>query len=127
MNYTDGSPCPDTPVSSLLGRGIIGDDDDDDDDNKDDKNHKNKDKDEDDKKGRKGGSKEPSTHLTRRKNTIISLLCNTDPLAPLNTVSFVASPDSSPTSSKPALRLPAVESKSPNSSSVPAVYLASSP
>jgi cation-dependent mannose-6-phosphate receptor len=92
LNYTDGSPCPDTPTSSLLSRGIIGDDDDDDDD-KDDKDHKNKDKDDDD-KSRKGGSKEPSTHLTRRKNTIISLLCNTDPLAPLNTVSFVASPDS---------------------------------
>ena len=96
MNYTDGSPCPDTPTSSLLSRGIIGDDDDDDD--KDDKDHKDKDKDkdkdDDDKKSRKGGSKEPSTHLTRRKNTIISLLCNTDPLAPLNTVSFVASPDS---------------------------------
>ncbi|CAD0086396.1 unnamed protein product [Aureobasidium mustum] len=80
LNYTDGSPCPDNPVSSLSPRGIIGDDDDDDDDKK----HKDKD-DEDDKKGRKGGSKEPSTRLNRRKNTIISLLCNTDPLAPLNT------------------------------------------
>ncbi|KAI5252347.1 mannose 6-phosphate receptor domain-containing protein [Aureobasidium subglaciale] len=96
LNYTDGSPCPDSPVSSLLNaRGIIGDDDDDDDDDKDGKDKdKDKDKDDDDKKGRKGGSKEPSTHLTRRKNTIISLLCNTDPLAALNTVSFVASPDS---------------------------------
>ncbi|KAG9679478.1 mannose 6-phosphate receptor domain-containing protein, partial [Aureobasidium melanogenum] len=91
LNYTDGSPCPDLPVSSLSPRGIIGDDDDDDD--RDDKDRKDKD-DQDDKKGRKGGSKEPSTHPTRRKNTIISLLCNTDPLAPLNTVSFVASPDS---------------------------------
>lgn len=79
-------------MSSLSPRGIIGDDDDDDDD-KDDKNRKDKD-DKDDKKSRKGGSKEPSTRLNRRKNTIISLLCNTDPLAPLNTVSFVASPDS---------------------------------
>lgn len=93
LNYTDGSPCPDPPTSSLSPRGIIGDDDDDDDDDRDDKDRKHKD-DGDDKGSRKGGSKEPSTHLTRRKNTIISLLCNTDPLAPLNTVSFVASPDS---------------------------------
>ncbi|THX08714.1 mannose 6-phosphate receptor domain-containing protein [Aureobasidium pullulans] len=91
LNYTDGSPCPEVPTSSLLSRGIVGDDDDDDD--KDDK-HKDEDKDGDDKKSRKGGSKEPSSKLARRKNTIISLLCSTDPLAPLNTVSFVASPDS---------------------------------
>ncbi|CAD0021594.1 unnamed protein product [Aureobasidium pullulans] len=91
LNYTDGSPCPEVPTSSLLSRGIVGDDDDDDD--KDDK-HKDKDEDGDDKKSRKGGSKEPSSKLARRKNTIISLLCSTDPLAPLNTVSFVASPDS---------------------------------
>lgn len=71
LNYTDGSPCPsldrrrDTP-----SREIIGDDDDS--------------KDEDDSK---------PVSSARRKTTIISMLCERDPLMPLLTLSFVASPD----------------------------------
>ena len=75
LNYTDGSPCPsidkrrDTP-----SREIIDDDDD-----------KDEDKDKDDNK--------PLPSSTRRKTTIISMLCERDPLMPLLTLSFVASPD----------------------------------
>ena len=78
LNYTDGSPCPDTSkraymVEDLTGREIIGDDDD-----------KDKGKDED--------TKRPASSV-KRKSTIISMLCDRDPLMPLLTLSFIASPD----------------------------------
>lgn len=87
LNYTGGSLCPSTasnrrsPVS--LPREIIGDDDDDDDDKKHDSD-KDKDKDADKKK--------PSTTPERRKTTVISLLCENDPLAK-SSFSFVAAVD----------------------------------
>jgi cation-dependent mannose-6-phosphate receptor len=86
LNYTDGSPCePATKRgyarSSLDGRAIVDDDDD-----------------EDTKKPSKGDgsdTKKPSRPSTggRRKNTIISMLCDQDPLAPQLQLSFIGSPD----------------------------------
>ena len=79
LQYTNGSPCD----SSNKKRKIIGDDDkEDDDDDDDDKKHSDKKK--------KSSSK-------RRKSTIISLLCEREPLdskAPRVAVSFIGvSPD----------------------------------
>lgn len=103
MNYTDGSPCdvPRTktqPINHLDEREIV-DDDDDDDDDEDDKPKKGKEpskhKDDDD-KGEEDDEprKSPSNAAVRRKSSIISLLCDRDPLQPLMTLSFVAaSPD----------------------------------
>jgi len=92
LNYTGGSPCGGDERKSrrsvdLLGeREIIDDDDDDDKDDKkkgkDDKDDK-KDKDSDSNK-----SKHPSSS-TRRKSTIISMLCDRDPMSPLLTLNFV--------------------------------------
>ncbi|KAJ9630413.1 Cation-independent mannose-6-phosphate receptor CI-MPR [Taxawa tesnikishii (nom. ined.)] len=98
LNYTDGSPCPSVPASAfshdledLSPRKIIDDDDDDEDDDEDrPKKKPSHDDDDDDKKE----TEKPHDSITRRKNTVISLLCNSDPLAPLMTLSFVASPDS---------------------------------
>lgn len=70
LNYTDGSPCPSLDKRNEAREIIDGDDD--------------KDKDDDDKK---------SSDSTRRKTTIISMLCERDPLMPQLTLSFVASPD----------------------------------
>lgn len=61
-----------------MARKIIGDDDDDDDE-KGDKNAKPK--------------KPEDSGVVRRKNTVISLLCNSDPLAAEMAISFVHSPD----------------------------------
>jgi len=89
LNYTGGSLCPSTaskrrsPVA-LPRREIIGDDDDDDDDNKKHDSDKDKDKDTDKKK--------PSAKPERRKTTVISLLCENDPLAK-SSFSFVAAVD----------------------------------
>jgi cation-dependent mannose-6-phosphate receptor len=81
LNYTNGSPCEtDTSkaahsVQDLWDREIVDDDDDDKDDDK-------------------KSSKKPSSSSIRRKSTIISMLCDKDPLSPLLTLSFVAaSPD----------------------------------
>ena len=84
LNYTGGSLCPSTPSKRSpvhLPREIIGDDDDDDD-----KKHKDKDGDSDKKK------KPSSDKNERRKTTIISLLCESDPLAK-SSISFVAAVD----------------------------------
>lgn len=78
MNFTEGSPCG---LSTKHSRGIIDDDDDDDDD--------------DDNRGKKG-HKTPSkgSEPLRRKSSIVSLLCDRDPLASKASVAFVAaSPD----------------------------------
>lgn len=88
LNYTNGSPCDserakrEHTVEDLWRREIVDPDkkkkphDDDDDD----------DEDEDDRK-------KPSSSV-RRKSTVISLLCDKDPLSPLLSLSFVAaSPD----------------------------------
>ncbi|KAF1961196.1 mannose 6-phosphate receptor domain-containing protein [Byssothecium circinans] len=79
LNYTGGSYCPSTTTRralhtpiSLHAREIVDDDDD---------NDKNKDKDKD--------TKKPSN---RRKSTIISLLCESDPLTKTS-ISFVAAVD----------------------------------
>lgn len=77
LNYTGGSLCPSSkskrslPVS-LSSRAILDDDDDDDDEPK------------------KKPSKDKSD--TRRKTTVISLLCDSDPLAKTS-ISFVAAVD----------------------------------
>ena len=86
LNYTDGSPCG-PASSSRLPRKLLDndDDDDDDDDNDKDKDH--------DKPNHKKPTTPPST-ITPRKSTLISLLCDRDPLAPKASISFVgASPD----------------------------------
>ncbi|KAG8630365.1 hypothetical protein KVT40_001984 [Elsinoe batatas] len=95
LNYTHGSPCPSLPKSALARglddveeRGIIGDDDDDDDKKPSGKRPSHDDDDDE------PGKKKPSEMTGRRKNTIISLLCASDPLAPPMAISFVASPDS---------------------------------
>ncbi|KAF2854930.1 mannose 6-phosphate receptor domain-containing protein [Plenodomus tracheiphilus IPT5] len=85
LNYTGGSLCPSTPsksrratpihFSSLSARKILDDDDDDDDESP----HK--------KKPTKDKSPE------RRKTTVLSLLCDSDPLAKTS-ISFVAAVDS---------------------------------
>lgn len=101
LNYTGGSPCDLEDVresyslADLQEREIIddggrktpkddddeGDDDDDDDDEDDDDDDENRDR----------PSKKPSSKIIRRKSTIISLLCDRDPLSPTLTLSFVAS------------------------------------
>lgn len=86
LNYTGGSLCPSSPSKSkralepvaLDSREIIDGDDDDDD------KGKGKDKD----KGKDGKKKTQE----RRKTTVISLLCDSDPLAKTS-VSFVAAVD----------------------------------
>lgn len=79
LNYTGGSLCPSSPSKSsrsvALPREII--DDPDDDDDKDDRPSKKP-------------SKSPDTK--RRKTTVISLLCDSDPLAKTS-ISFVAAVD----------------------------------
>ncbi|KAL6705214.1 Cation-independent mannose-6-phosphate receptor CI-MPR [Coniothyrium glycines] len=76
LNYTGGSLCPSSPKSSRsLPREIISDPDDDDDDD--------------------APKKKPSkdkTDTKRRKTTVISLLCDSDPLAKTS-ISFVAAVD----------------------------------
>lgn len=85
LNYTDGSPCDSGASKRSLGateltaREIVDDDpkkgkDDDDDDDDDKKKEKHADK-------------------GRRKSTMISMLCDRDPLAPQLTLSFVGSLD----------------------------------
>ena len=77
LNYTDGSPCPSLEKrGDASSREIIDVYDDD------------KDKD-----NVKEDEKKPSSSSTRRKTTIISMLCEKDPLMPQLTLSFVASPD----------------------------------
>lgn len=113
LKYTDGSPCDTSRkrsdmIEDLTSREIIdpddddepkkekkpskGEDDDDDDDDDQPKKEKkpSKGEDEDDDEPRKS----PANAAVRRKSTIISLLCDRDPLQPLLTLSFVdASPD----------------------------------
>jgi cation-dependent mannose-6-phosphate receptor len=89
LNYTDGSPCDtkhDKRAHDLFGREII---DDDDDKKQDDKKKDKADehKDEDDKKDKKKKDGE------RRKNTVISMLCDRDPLSPTLQLSFVGTMD----------------------------------
>lgn len=87
LNYTDGSPCESVSKRSasladdLQTREIIGGGD------------KKKDKDkEDDKDDDKDSKKKPSSE-GRKKSTIISMLCDRDPLAPTFALSFVGSLD----------------------------------
>lgn len=96
LNYTGGSPCGSDAkrsrdLAELDERGIIDDDDDDKKKEKGGKKHDeddDDDDDEDDKPSRpsKGSSSKSST---RRKSTIISMLCDRDPLAPPLALSFV--------------------------------------
>lgn len=85
LNYTGGSPCGASSksrrsVDLLSEREIIGGDDDDDD--------KKKDDDEDSDKKKDKSDKSPSKD-TRRKSTIISMLCDRDPMSPKLTLNFV--------------------------------------
>ncbi|KAK5107486.1 hypothetical protein LTR62_001104 [Meristemomyces frigidus] len=98
MNYTDGSPCGadamkrEHVIEDLGPREII-DPDKDKKKNKPSKGHEDDDDDEDD--DRDGRKDEPKKGAAlQRKSTIISFLCDKDPLAPLLTLSFIgASPD----------------------------------
>ncbi|KAH0563542.1 hypothetical protein GP486_001898 [Trichoglossum hirsutum] len=79
LNYTDGSPCASHPSSSFEPR-------------KKNKDHDGNKTDEDEDEHEGGSSKKKSA--PRRKSTLISLLCDRDPLAPKASVAFVgASPD----------------------------------
>lgn len=87
LNYTGGSPCGGESksrrsVDLLSEREII-----DDDDGKDDKK-KGKDDKDDDKKDKDDKPKQPSSS-SRRKSTIISMLCDRDPMSPQLTLNFV--------------------------------------
>jgi cation-dependent mannose-6-phosphate receptor len=88
LNYTGGSPCGGSSKSrrsvDLLDEREIIDDDDDDDKKK--KGKGDDDKHDDDKDDKK--LKNPSSG-ERRKSTIISMLCDRDPLSPLLTLNFV--------------------------------------
>lgn len=98
LNYTDGSPCDSSsrskraPSPSPSPRRTGDDDSDDDDDDDDDKHRPSK-------RPKSGSDRhKPSSPSkaapTRRKSTLISLLCDRDPLAPKASVAFVgASPD----------------------------------
>ena len=87
LNYTDGSPCD--PVSGksahlvqdLKDRKLstTADDSDDDDDSGDTDSD--------------GKDRKPPSDGVRRKNTVISMLCDRDPTAPELTLNFLASPD----------------------------------
>lgn len=96
LNYTDGSPCD--PVKSthtvddLYAREII-DDDDDKKKGKGKDKEKDDDDDEDDDDDDKKDSKKKPSSSGRTKTTIISMLCDRDPLAPQFALSFVGSPD----------------------------------
>ena len=88
LNYTGGSPCGGGERKSgrsvgLLGEREIIDDDDDKDDKK-----KGKDEKDDDKKDKDDKPKHPSSS-SRRKSTIISMLCDRDPMSPQLTLNFV--------------------------------------
>lgn len=94
LNYTGGSLCPSSSsrrrasheAVQLPTRALI-DDDDDDDKNKDKDKDKDKDKGDDD-----ADKKKPSKDGERRKTAVISLLCESDPLAK-TAFSFVAAVD----------------------------------
>lgn len=84
LNYTDGSPCEESHKKrAMLGERLqqraIADDDDDEDDEGDDEDDKKKDK--------------KKTSSGRTKSTVISMLCDTDPLAPPLKLSFVGTMD----------------------------------
>lgn len=87
LNYTGGSPCGGSSKSrrsvDLIGREIIDDDDDKKDKDKDDDDKKKHDDDEDPPKSKNPASGE------RRKSTIVSMLCDRDPISPLLTLNFV--------------------------------------
>ncbi|TKA78202.1 hypothetical protein B0A55_03781 [Friedmanniomyces simplex] len=111
MNYTDGSPCDAEAgkrshiIEDLPRRAILGDDDDGDDDKDEDKDEKKHFKkpssnkghdedDEDDDEPKKPAKKPASPSTIRRKNTLVSFLCDRDPLAQTLTLSFIgSSPD----------------------------------
>lgn len=92
LNYTDGSPCEDGSskrahsVEDLMAREIVDDDDDDKQTTGDDDD----DEDDDDDDSKKKKKKKTGV---RRKSTVISMLCDKDPLAAKLTLSFVGSLD----------------------------------
>ncbi|KAK1055611.1 Cation-independent mannose-6-phosphate receptor CI-MPR [Friedmanniomyces endolithicus] len=98
VNYTDGSPY-DTDVGKrshiiedLSSRAILGDDDDEDDgDKKKQPKKPSKSHDDDDDDEPKKPMKTPFTHPVRRKNTVVSFLCDRDPLAQTLLLSFISS------------------------------------
>lgn len=88
LNYTDGSPCESVSkrsaplLNNLETREIVGGGD------------KKKSKDKDDDEGNDSDSKKkPSSNGKKKKSTIISMLCDRDPLAPTFALSFVGSLD----------------------------------
>ena len=91
MNYTNGSPCD---SASDRSRREILDPDRDSKPKKGKSSHDDDDDDDDDDESKKTAPKKPSSSSGRRKSTIVSLLCDRDPLSPTLTLSFIAaSPD----------------------------------
>lgn len=95
LNYTDGSPCGADAkrargLADMAEREIVDDDDDDDNKKKEKDGKKHSDSDDDDEEDDKKPSRpsKPSSSV-RRKSTIISMLCDRDPLAPPLSLSFV--------------------------------------
>lgn len=112
LNYTNGSPCdsPESPSepsgdgNDLKRRLALADEDDDDDNNNDDDTDKGNDSDDDDDNKDENGDPDDGDNerkhgkdnagCARRKQTIISLLCDKDPLSAAKaSVSFVAQTD----------------------------------
>lgn len=98
MNYTDGSPCPSSGSTfTLKQRQLLegdddGEEDDDDDDTGEDDNDDD-DEDDDDDDDDDSDLVPPPSDGVRRKSTIMSFLCDRDPVAPSVTISFVGTPD----------------------------------
>jgi cation-dependent mannose-6-phosphate receptor len=95
LNYTNGSPCPSSSDSTftLKQRKLLGDDDDEEDDDEDDTREDDDDYEDDDDEDDDSDLAPPSDGV-RRKSTIMSFLCDRDPVAPSVTISFVGTPDS---------------------------------
>ena len=104
MNYTDGSPCEseasrrardfDLSRREIIDKPKKGGDKGDDKKHKGDEDDDEDDEDDEDDRKEKPSPKKPASSSIRRKSTIISMLCDKDPLAAQLTLSFVsASPD----------------------------------
>ena len=82
LHYTDGSPCDSPPRSKRAASPSPRRDDDDDEKHRPSKNPKG------------GSDRHKPNSPTHRKSTLISLLCDRDPLAPQASVAFIGvSPD----------------------------------
>lgn len=104
LNYTDGSPCLSTNTPyKLKKRKLLEDDEDEDyDDDKADNDGEDGEEEDDDGYGYDDDDDDddddfdpvPPSDEVRRKSTIMSFLCDRDPVAPSVTISFVGTLDS---------------------------------